>query len=1077
MGTISSGIGMISGINFEEIVGQLMELEKKPLNQVKGQLENSVAEQEALMKIQALVLSLQVSVSSFDEENIFNQKSVTSSNEDVIRASVTRFAEPGTHAFTVRQRAANHTFITRQSYKDLNSNVGTGTLSFEMGQGQLNRATHVNFINGQQGFQRGKISIMDRSGATSEIDLTEAITMQDIIDEINKNSDINVKAGVSGDSLTLDDLSGGAGKLQVFEVGDGTAARDLGLTESVALSAEEGKITGADLMYIAENTLLSDLNDGNGLRGIDTSLDDIRITPTFGPAFEIDLKSTMSQTIGNDSQSTLLKALNRGAGIRAGEFRITDQNGKFIEVDLNELGENATAAQLEKFIEQKAVDNGMKLDVSFANQDHFDIRDNSTPITNPADPDDTSRRSHFIIEDLNGGHAAADLGIVADTTSSSVEGDKVWFLETVGDVINAVNNHWANSLGHIQMEIDAEGNGLTLTDNSGPGSAPKIEALNDSHLLEDLGLENAAADGNSIQGTRLIAGLNTVMLSSLNGGTGGDPDAEDYGRNRITGGEQLFLKDKSMAEAVEVDLDGVATMQDMLERINNAGTGIRARINDAGNGLVLSDASGGSGTMDVSGTMAEKLNLAGSSSEESINSGNLQLQYINEAARLDDMRQGQGIYRGTFSITDGNGKNSTINISDGMNTLEDVINAINRSGSSVRARINDTGDGLLLFDTAENPAQAFSVSEFGNGSTAGDLGILGEALKDDNDQFILDGSFEFKMDVTAGDSIEDIARYVNDANIGIKAALINDGRGYRLNFESQVAGAAGMVYLDAGGTNMNTQTVTRGQDAKVFLGNGNNAHPVMITSSSNTIKDVVKGVTLDLVAASDQPVVINVDQDTEGIKKQMNNFVTAYNKLMDEISKVTKFNSDTFERGILFSDHTVNRVKSTVQSMILHSVPNMGGFNRLSDIGISFASLGTETVTDENGEAVQTVVATIPKLKFDEARFNAAFTADAEGVSELFTKADVGLGDYVADLLKGLGDTYESTIQNRLDSMQNSQKLYEGRIEQLNDLLTAKENRLYKEFYAMESALASLQNQQSALSSLSSLAMPATSAG
>jgi flagellar capping protein FliD len=58
--------------------------------------------------------------------------------------------------------------------------------------------------------------------------------------------------------------------------------------------------------------------------------------------------------------------------------------------------------------------------------------------------------------------------------------------------------------------------------------------------------------------------------------------------------------------------------------------------------------------------------------------------------------------------------------------------------------------------------------------------------------------------------------------------------------------------------------------------------------------------------------------------------------------------------------------------------------------------------------------------------------------------------------------------------MQSNQKLLEDRISYLDEILEAKETRLYNQFYAMEEALANMQSQQSALSNLSSIAASMT---
>ncbi|MCP4711845.1 MAG: flagellar filament capping protein FliD, partial [Planctomycetes bacterium] len=116
----------------------------------------------------------------------------------------------------------------------------------------------------------------------------------------------------------------------------------------------------------------------------------------------------------------------------------------------------------------------------------------------------------------------------------------------------------------------------------------------------------------------------------------------------------------------------------------------------------------------------------------------------------------------------------------------------------------------------------------------------------------------------------------------------------------------------------------------------------------------------------------------------------------------------------------------------------------------------------------QVAVAATLKLEFDEEECRAAFAEDPDAAAELFTKAEVGIGDWLGDRLERLAGSSNSTVQYRVDAMQSQKKLLENRAEHLQELLDAKEQRLYNQFYAMEQALASMQTQQTALASLSS---------
>ncbi len=89
----------------------------------------------------------------------------------------------------------------------------------------------VSDLNDGEGVDLGKIKVTDRSGQSAEIDVSQAETVQDILDAINLNTQVDVRAEINsvGTSINLIDTSGGVGQLAVEEVDGGTTAADLGL--------------------------------------------------------------------------------------------------------------------------------------------------------------------------------------------------------------------------------------------------------------------------------------------------------------------------------------------------------------------------------------------------------------------------------------------------------------------------------------------------------------------------------------------------------------------------------------------------------------------------------------------------------------------------------------------------------------------------------------------------------------------------------------------------------------------------------------------------------------------------------
>jgi flagellar hook-associated protein 2 len=153
MGTISSGVGLISGLDIESLVSQLMAIEQRPRDLLTNRIELLTTQQTALMSLQARVMALQLTAANFNQESIFQQKAVSSTDESVLTVTANQFAAEGTYKFIVKRLASSHHLVSR-GYSSLESSLGTGTVSFEIGNGQLARPTELSFINGQNGFQR-----------------------------------------------------------------------------------------------------------------------------------------------------------------------------------------------------------------------------------------------------------------------------------------------------------------------------------------------------------------------------------------------------------------------------------------------------------------------------------------------------------------------------------------------------------------------------------------------------------------------------------------------------------------------------------------------------------------------------------------------------------------------------------------------------------------------------------------------------------------------------------------------------------------------------------------------------------
>jgi flagellar hook-associated protein 2 len=71
-----------------------------------------------------------------------------------------------------------------------------------------------------------------------------------------------------------------------------------------------------------------------------------------------------------------------------------------------------------------------------------------------------------------------------------------------------------------------------------------------------------------------------------------------------------------------------------------------------------------------------------------------------------------------------------------------------------------------------------------------------------------------------------------------------------------------------------------------------------VTRSSNTVDDLITGVTLNLKGADPATTLtVNVNRDYEGLEEQITEFVTAYNDLMDTINEQLTYDTATQSPG------------------------------------------------------------------------------------------------------------------------------------------------------------------------------------
>ena len=659
---------------------------------------------------------------------------------------------------------------------------------------------------------------------------------------------------------------------------------------------------------------------------------------------------------------------------------------------------------------------------------------------------------------------------------------------TVQGLLDRINSSFTDAGVDATASIDADTGSITFSSNA--GNIEAIEAVSGSNALRDLGI-TAFTGGTTtdVGGARVFAGLGTVLLRNLNGGgsTGG---LGTNGRIDITTADgELYEFDLNLSDPTAPGY--VQTLEDVIDAINedpDNGGAVIASLNETGTGIAITDTTRGganTGNLIIEGTLgddlAQRLGIAtgaGGVASATVDGDSLQKRYISEGTLLSELRNGDGIGEGRLRIIDSTGNSATVNIGENITTVGELLTQMRSATSGltgIEVGINDQGDGIVVRDTTGTGLPIRVEDE--EGVVAKNLRIAGEATANGADNFI-DGSYETTVEFETGATLEDMVAAINDSGAGVAVSILNDGSGtrpYRLSFTSRDSGVAGRYILDTNGFDLGLSTLDEGDDARVIFGSSDPASGVLLTSSSNTLDNVVTGLTIDLKSADEDPITVSVTEDTAGVESAINSFIDAYNAILDNIDNATRYDEETEERGALLGDGMLLGLRRGLFNTL--QTTNSGfnnAFDRLTEVGISIGSEG--------------------RLEFDRDDFREALADDPDAVAALFTRRviadedstqsdlpdgvtandpnardqfdELGVIGQIEEYLKSYTDSIDGVLTSRTNSLDSQITNQQNRIESLTEGLDRERERLSLQFVQMEQALAQLQSQQSALASL-----------
>ena len=579
------------------------------------------------------------------------------------------------------------------------------------------------------------------------------------------------------------------------------------------------------------------------------------------------------------------------------------------------------------------------------------------------------------------------------------------------------------------------------------------------------------------------------------------------GNPTFTNGTQIKIENGANGQTVYLDVNEETTIQDFLDKCTSVG--LTATFDEKQQRLFLSSEKSGEGN-------AFKI----TSSELSSN----QQQASNDLKTLVGYKGLSSADKSTVDSLLAGLQNGTVTVADATQKLQEIGKAGVESDAEKKANRfyydvanKAAGDALSAAAAAAGQSEAdyLKANGYSNLDVTDSAAVAGaKASYIDNKTTELLGTQQYKDDIAAAIqngisstdvqnklpgtpstdeflyTFDDITTRTN--NITNRIATATQNYYTEMHDNASDANASGSALASLGLTNFDGTTEIKENDAAnngtgmvVIAAKDTEVEYNGATLTSNTTNISVSGLELEILGTTEgETVNITVTNDVSGIYDTIKDFLSEYNALLKEMnsyynadsakgydvlsddekeamkdSEVEKW-EDKIKDSLLRRDSTLNSIISSFRNKM------MGTFTASNGKTYSLSSIGISTSGDyaEGG---------LLHIRGDE---DDAEYADEKNVLKQLLEEDP---DAITDVFTHLTESLYTDLQNKMsrtplssaltfynDKEMNSQLSdYKTRISKLEAKFNEMEDRYYKQFTAMEKAMANMQSQQNSLAS------------
>lgn len=318
-----------------------------------------------------------------------------------------------------------------------------------------------------------------------------------------------------------------------------------------------------------------------------------------------------------------------------------------------------------------------------------------------------------------------------------------------------------------------------------------------------------------------------------------------------------------------------------------------------------------------------------------------------------------------------------------------------------------------------------------------------EPLNLSGDMILSQGSNSYTINIKNTDSLDDIRNNINNTlgHQGITANIMQttDGSGqnqYMLLLSATNTGTINQISMGGDNPLQISNVLQIAQDAQFTIDN------YSVTRSSNTVSDVLEGVTFQL-HQSPGTTTIAVNTDTTNqvdlITDSLTTFINAYNQIMDELAK------NRANRSL--NDSTYPLVIKNLQEMMSQSLGS-NTINSLYQLGIKLSE--AEIKTNDEGQ-VYTVTG---KLTIDQKLLKQNIQQNLPDVRAFFAQGGTNFDNQV---LNSLTTIQTKTIYNKEQIINQENYFLNKRISKEQDRLDELRSTLTDKYAALDTIISKYQ--------------------